>query len=539
MCEYNKDIITLTDRLVCDLKCLTDGTFYPLTNFMSEKQYVNVVNHMKLPNGNYWPIPIVLPLKIDIEIISSDIIYLKDNYNIKLASLTNIETFKPNLETECLNVYGTLDTNHPYVKLIKSWGENVIYITGHLTLLFDLEFHPLFINFREFRKTPFQTKEYFSKHDWTTIVGFQTRNPMHKCHIELTKICMNKIGNCNLLIQPIVGITQTKDINYSIRVKCYKHILKEYPPNKVLLSLLPLSMRMAGPKEAVWHALIRKNYGCTHFIIGRDHAGPSVLDSNGNKFYESYEAQQLTQQINLGIEIITSPMIIYDDYTKTYITEDNINTKTIPKYISGTELRNKLSQNKPIPLWFSTKNVINELKRKRGLCIYIIGLPASGKSTLANYLYFLFQEFTYKPISILDGDIIRTHLSSELGFSKKDRSLNVRRIGYVAYEIVKHGGIAICANIAPYQDDRDFNRTLISDVGTYFEIYMDIPIKICESRDLKNLYNKAKQGIITNLTGINDPFEEPNKSEWVVSDFTQPSYIIATNIINYINSNII
>jgi sulfate adenylyltransferase len=383
-------------------------------------------------------------------------------------------------------------------------------------------------DFQEDRMTPEQTRIFFADNDWSTIIGFQTRNPMHRSHLELTKYAMKQVNNddTKLLIQPIVGVTQECDIDYYTRVKCYKLIMKEYPEGSAKLSLLPLSMRIAGPREAMWHALIRKNYGCTHFIVGRDHAGPSSKKKNGDSFYGPYDAHELLEKHTdeIGIEIVKSKMIVYVKDTQDYMPIDEVPEGMEVLNISGTEQRRMLRNSEEIPSWFTYPSIVEELRKsvvpldKRGFCIYLIGLSGSGKSTIANTLKNKLQELVDRPISILDGDIVRKNLSKGLGFSKEDRSTNVKRIGYVASEIVKHRGIAICSNIAPYEEDRLENRKLISEHGGYIEVYVNTPLETCEDRDVKGLYKLARQGVIKEFTGISDPFEKPEHSEIVLND---------------------
>ena len=346
---------------------------------------------------------------------------------------------------------------------------------------------------------------------------------MHRSHIELTLNSLKSVGeNTKLMIQPVVGVTQDCDINYHTRIRCYRKILKYYPENTTILSLLPLSMRMAGPREALWHALIRQNYGCTHFIVGRDHAGPSSKTKEGNPFYDSFGAHKLLKEHEneLTIKVVTSQFVVYVEELKEYFTMDKIPEGHKPSHISGTQLRNALVNDTEIPAWYSDPEVITELKKdtppmnKRGLCLYFTGLSGAGKSTIANALYSRLLELeNSRNITVLDGDTVRLNLSKELGFSKKDRSTNVRRIGYVASEIVKHRGICLCANIAPYKDDRDYNRKLINSYGKYIEVFVNTPLQTCENRDVKGLYQLARQNIIKEFTGISDPYEEPENAE--------------------------
>lgn len=447
-------------------------------------------------------------------------ITLKDEQGFSLAILNVEDIYKPDLEKECLLAYGTNDDNHPYVKLVQE-RKNMYYIGGKIEKI-ELPRH---YDFKNLRLTPEQTKKYFKENNWTTVIGFQTRNPMHKSHFELTKYALNTIGeNAKLLLHPTVGITQDCDIEYHTRVKCYKEIIKHYDENTVLLSLLPLSMRMAGPREAVLHAIIRKNYGCTHFIVGRDHAGPSYKTKDGKSFYEPYQAQELIMSVKdkIGIEIIISPAISYVKELQTYLPTNKIQKEHTIMDISGTEQRKLLKEGKNIPEWYTFKEIsdilIRETKNKKiGRCYYFIGLSGSGKSASSCALKEKIQEKEpERTITLLDADIVRQHLSKGLGFTREDRSTNIRRIGYLASEIVKHGGICIVANMAPYEEDRKCDRNLISQYGEYIEIYVKTDINVCEERDCKGLYKLAKEGKIKNFTGIDEPFEEPMNSNFIL-----------------------
>ena len=326
--------------------------------------------------------------------------------------------------------------------------------------------------------------------------------------------------DANLLLHPVVGLTKPGDLDHYTRVRCYEHVIQRYSENSAMLALLPLAMRMAGPREALLHSIIRKNYGCTHIIIGRDHAGPGN-DSNGNPFYGSYDAQYLLSkhQDEIGIEMVRFQFMVYTPNDKSYKTLEDVKSDESYKTISGTELRKILDSGDEIPQWFSYPEVANELKKsrpplnKRGFTLFFTGLSGSGKSTIANGLLIKFLENGNRPVTLLDGDIVRTHLSSELGFSKKHRSLNVQRIGFVASEITKNGGIAICAPIAPYRHDRRINRELISRVGSFIEIYINTSLDKCEERDSKGLYKLAREGKIKEFTGISDPYEVPESPE--------------------------
>ena len=529
--------ITLNKKQLCDFELLVNGGFAPLKGFMNEYDYTSVVNHMRLHDGQLWAMPITLCIneEQEQELKHSNYVVLKHETGLPLGIMDirdHKSIYKSDISEECVNVYGANDTNHPYVKILYQYKENgFIYNIGGPIVDFKLPPH---YDFQEHRFTPAETKEYFNKKGWTKIVGFQTRNPMHRSHYELTKYAMEIGGkDCKLLLHPVVGITQDCDIDYHTRVKCYVELMDYYEKDSALLSLLPLSMRMAGPREAVWHAQIRKNYGCTHFVVGRDHAGPSYKKANGNDFYGPYDAQDLLMKHTkeIGIEVITSKLIVYalpkeekDEMKGKYLPIDQVNKETHDvKTISGTQQRDMLSKGEPIPTWFSFPKVIKILEstfrenNKKGFCLYFVGLSGCGKSTIANFMISKLQELTTRTITFLDGDIVRLHLSKGLGFSEKDRSINIQRIGYVASEVVKHGGVTIAANIAPFERDRNINRDKISANGEYIEVFVKTPLEICEQRDVKGLYKLARKGVIKEFTGISSPFEEPKNCELVIN----------------------
>ena len=537
--------LTLEDRYLCDLDMLLLGGFSPLEGFLCEDDYVSVVEKCRLANGTLWSMPIVLPVSLsDHERLKgADNVLLKDKTGLPIAVLeVGASKYKPDLLKECLNVYGTDDTNHPYVKIVMDLGD-CYYYGGRVIKIRDVVHY----DFVENRLSAEQSRALIAKNGWKVVVGFQTRNPMHRSHFELTKFALKEAGeDAKLLLTPVVGVTQQCDVNYHVRVRCYQKLMPYYKEcGGAELVLLPLSMRMAGPREALWHAQIRKNYGCTHFIVGRDHAGPSYKKKNGQNFYGPYDAHQLLTQYKdeLGVEIILSKMIVY--INGVYKPENEISAED-SKYIlniSGTEQRRLLNDGLEIPEWFSFPEIVEELRceykhmNRRGLCLYFTGLSGSGKSTLANcVMQKIMESEKHRNISILDADIIRTHLSKGLGFSREDRSSNVRRIGYVTSEIVKHNGIAIVANIAPYTSDRAANRELISsDGGNYVEIYVKTSLEVCEKRDVKGLYKLAREGKIKEFTGISDPYEEPESAEIVVDGGDDLSLIVG-KIVGWLRS---
>jgi len=526
----NQTHLILTDRQLCDLEMIMSKAFYPLDGFIGEDDYYSVLDNMRLVNGSLWPIPIILDIskQFSKQVSINHKIILKDKEGFSLAEMKISDIWEPNKKIEAEKVYGTLDESHPGVDYLLNQTDS-IYIGGSIKCIESIHHY----DYQDLRHSPEVLKDKFNKLGWDKVIAFQTRNPLHKAHVEMTLRAINDF-NAKLLIHPVVGMTKPGDVDYYTRVRCYNHILKKYPNNSALLSLIPLAMRMAGPKEALWHAIIRKNYGCTHIIIGRDHAGPGN-DNNGNPFYGSYDAQDIIERYEdeIKIKMIPFKFLVYLPETKTYCPVDEVPKGINYETVSGSELRKYLSEGKEIPEWFTYSEVANELrkstpsKKNRGFTIFFTGLSGSGKSTLANGLLIKLLENGTRPVSLLDGDIVRTHLSSELGFSKEHRSINVRRIGYVASEITKNRGIAICAPIAPYRIDRKFNRGLISSLGGYIEIHVSTSLEKCEERDVKGLYKLAREGSLKEFTGISDPYEKPNNPEMVIdSSDTAPEELV-------------
>lgn len=525
--------LTLTQRQFCDLELLLNEGFAPLTTFMNQKDYERVVNEMRLADGTLWPMPIVLDVQEkNIEKVKeASQIALRDQEGFVLALLTVDEIWQPNKLVEVEKVYGTTNPEHPGVHYVLNQTGDY-YVTGKLTKVQD----PQHFDFVSLRRTPQELKSYFREKGYDKIVAFQTRNPMHRAHLELTRRAAASVG-AHLLLHPSVGMTKPGDVDHFTRVKCYQKLIKYFPEGSVTLSLLPLAMRMGGPREALWHAIIRKNYGATHFIVGRDHAGPGK-DGQGRDFYEPYAAQELVTAYakELGLEILLFKEVVYVKDDDNYQPVDEIPEGKKILSISGTQLRKLLNEGADIPEWFSFPEVVEELKKvyppraKQGFTIFFTGLSGSGKSTIAKGLAIKLMELQSRPLTILDGDIIRLHLTSELGFSKEHRALNVRRVGFVASEITKNHGIAICALIAPYAVDRKYARDLISQYGNFIEVHVSTPIDACEERDTKGLYSLAREGKLEGFTGINDPYESPTNPE-IVIDTTQYSVAEAVELI--------
>lgn len=521
----------LSERQLCDIELLLNGAFSPLEGFLNQADYESVVETMRLCSGLLWPIPITLDVSEDFAggIGSGDRIALRDLEGVVIATLEVSDIWSPDKAAEAVGVFGTGDQAHPAVHYLHHIA-GPVYVGGKLRGIEP----PTHYDFKHLRDGPEELRQRFRKLGWRRVVAFQTRNPMHRAHQELT-LRAARDAEANLLIHPVVGMTKPGDIDHFTRVRCYEQLTSRYPEQTTMLSLLPLAMRMGGPREALWHAIIRKNYGCTHLIVGRDHAGPGK-DSKGEDFYGPYDAQELLQahQEELDISMVPFRMMVYAENRAQYVPVDEAGDADRVLNISGTELRRRLQEGLDIPDWFSFPDVVAELRRthpprhRQGFTVFFTGLSGSGKSTIANALMVKLMEIGGRHVSLLDGDIVRKNLSSELGFSKEDRDLNIRRIGYVASEVTKHGGIAICAPIAPYAATRRIVRDVISPVGGFVEVHVATPLEVCEERDRKGLYAKARAGIIKEFTGISDPYEAPEHPEMVI-DTTEISPDLAAH----------
>ena len=511
----------LSPRQVCDLELLMSGGFSPLQGFMNRADYEGVCHNMRLASGVLWPIPITLDVKEEFAKTltpGSSKVALRDAEGVMLAVLHVEDVWQADRKAEAQAVFGSTSAAHPGADFAIN-KSHPWYVGGRVE---GVE-APHHYDFRNLRLTPAELRAEFARLGWRKVVAFQTRNPMHRAHVELTFRAAKSV-EANLLIHPSVGLTKPGDVDYFTRVRCYQLLLPKYPQNTAKLSLLPLAMRMGGPREAIWHALIRKNHGVTHFIVGRDHAGPGK-DTDGKNFYGPYDAQELYKkhEADIGVVMVPFQMMVYLEDQDKYFPQDEVPKGARVLDISGTELRQRLNEGRDIPSWFTYPEVVHELRRsfpprhKQGVTIFFTGLSGSGKSTIANVLMTKFLEMGGRPVTILDGDLVRKNLSSELGFSKEHRDINIRRIGYVASEITKNGGIAICAPIAPYEATRKAVREMIEPHGGFILVHVSTTVEVCEQRDRKGLYAKARAGILKEFTGISDPYEVPVKAEVVIN----------------------
>ncbi len=508
--------IILNDRQICDFELLTTGIFSPLTGFMTSADYHSVLEKMRLKNGIVWPHPVCLDISEttakSLEI--GKMVTLRDPEGFLLA-LMHIEDIWPiDREKEASFVFNTNDPAHPGIHYLFNIAGDY-YIGGRIEAVST----PIHFDFKQLRLTPEEVRNIFKKFGWQRVVSFQTRHPVHRPTFEMTVNAMRQ-AKANLLLLPVVGTTKPGDFDHYTRVRCYREITRNYPPDSFVLNLLPLAMRLAGPRDAVLQSIIAKNYGCSHFIIGHDHASPGN-DSSGKPYYKSHAARTLATDLSeeIGVEIIPFKEMVYLPIEDEFRSVDQVPEGTQTIALSGTDIRNRIMEGKRIHDWSTFPEVVAEIRkaypppRRQGATIFMTGLSGSGKSTIAKVLYSRFLEIGDRPVTLLDGDIVRRNLSSELNFSKEHRDINVRRIGFVASEITKNRGIAICAPIAPYTLTRREIRETIEEYGGFIEVHVATPIEECEKRDRKGMYAKARAGIIKGFTGIDDPYEIPEKPE--------------------------
>ncbi|MCH7589381.1 MAG: bifunctional sulfate adenylyltransferase/adenylylsulfate kinase [Chloroflexi bacterium] len=508
--------LVLSDRSVCDLELLATGAFSPLDQFMGKPDYQSVLGEMRLADGHVFPIPVTLPMDPDPEIGLDEDVALRDSRNELLAVMTIEQVFDWNVAEEAYKIFGTQDLRHPLVAEMHGWGK--LNISGRLQVL-QL---PRRYDFREHRLTPAQTRSQLERLGRPDVVAFQTRNPLHRVHEELTKRAIKEL-DATLLLHPAVGMTKPGDVDHYTRVRTYKALAsKYYRQDRILLALLPLAMRLAGPREALWHAVIRRNYGANHLIVGRDHASPG-LDSSGQPFYGNYDGRELVDRFSAEVGVSTVPFreLVFIPERDEFEEISQVSSDSRAARMSGTQVREEyLNNGKELPAWFTRPEVAEILaetyppRHRQGVCIWFTGLSGSGKSTTAEVLTVLLLE-NGRQVTLLDGDVVRTHLSKGLGFSKEDRDTNVRRIGFVASQIVRHGGIVICAAVSPYRATRNEVRGMVGHEH-FAEIFVNTPLEICEARDTKGLYAEARRGNITGFTGIDDPYEPPEQAEIVL-----------------------
>ncbi len=530
----NLPAIQISERSVCDLILLATGGYSPLDRFMGRADYERVLDEMRLAGGWLFPIPITLPVEASPAIQLDREIALRNAKNELLAVMTITEIYPWDLQEAAQKVFGSTDLRHPLVAEMHRWGK--WNISGPLQVL-QL---PAQYDFQNLRLTPSQTRQRLEQFGRRNVVAFQTRNPLHRAHEELTKRAADKVDGV-LLLHPVVGLTKPGDVDHYTRVRTYKTLVaRYYDPQRILLALLPLAMRFAGPREALWHAVIRRNHGANYLIVGRDHASPGK-DSTGQPFYGPYDAQELVSKYReeLGVGMVPFQELVFLADEGRYEEASRIPAGRRTATLSGTQVREEyLNRGKPLPEWFTRPEVAEILaetyppRHRQGVCIWFTGLSGAGKSTTAEVLTVLLLE-KGRQVTLLDGDVVRTHLSKGLGFSKEDRDTNIRRIGFVAAEIVRHGGVVIAAAVSPYRATRNDVRNMVG-ADQFVEVFVDTPLAVCEQRDVKGMYAKARRGEIREFTGIDDPYEAPLNPEITLDTVSNTAEQNARKILDYL-----
>jgi sulfate adenylyltransferase len=529
--------IQISPRSLCDLELLATGAFSPLDRFMGHEDYKRVVDEMRLADGTFYPIPVTLPIEPTGDVGLGKEIALRSPTNQLLGVMTVEEIFPWEYEREARSVTGTLDTRHPLVSEMTRWSK--WYASGPIRVL-EL---PLHHDFLQLRRTPLEVRRSLEELGYSDVVAFQTRNPMHRSHEELTKRAMEKIHGA-LLVHPTVGVTRLEDIDYFTRVRSIQALVANYyDPKRTLLSIFPLAMRMAGPREALWHMIIRRNFGASHFIIGRDHASPGK-DSKGQNFYDPLGAHELARrhQQDIGVQPLTFPEFVFLPDENRYESSEAVPREAKTQTISGTQVRDEyLRKGRALPAWFTRPEVAQILmhahppRERQGFCVWFTGLPSAGKSTIASILASKLNEYGRR-VTMLDGDVVRTHLSKGLGFSHEDRETNVLRIGFVASEIVRHEGVTLCAAVSPYRAARDQVRSRF-EAGKFIEVWVNTPVDVCADRDVKGLYAQAKAGKVKGFTGIDDPYEAPIRPEIEIDTVKSTPDEAAQRILDYLEQS--
>ena len=526
--------VRLSDMAVCDLELLATGAFSPLDRFMGRDDYTSVVQDMRLSDGTLFPIPVTLPVERESAPSLDSRVALRDSRNNLLAVMEVEEIYDWDYQDTASHVFGTLDMRHPLVSRMDGWGR--LNLSGRISVI-ALPSHR---DFRSLRLTPLQARRALQALGRERVVAFQTRNPLHRAHEEMTRRAVQTIDG-TLLLHPVVGPTRAGDIDHYTRVRTYKALVRNhYDPCSTLLSLLPLAMRMAGPREALWHAIIRRNFGASHMIVGRDHAGPGE-DSAGRPFYGPDDARALLEEYSdeIGVVPVSFGEFVYVPSAGRYEEISHVPPGTKTLSLSGTQVRRDyLDSGKPLPKWFTRPEVADilaegyEPRRRQGVCVWFTGLSGAGKSTTAEALTSMLME-RGRRVTLLDGDVVRTNLSRGLGFSRGDRDANILRIGYVASEIVRHGGVAVCAAISPYRAVRESVRSMVG-AGNFIEVFVDTPIEVCEQRDSKGMYARARAGEIKGFTGIDDPYEAPLSPEIALDTILYSAERNASRIVDHL-----
>jgi len=514
----NMPSLFLRPEELCDLELLLNRGLFPLQGYMCRQDYERVLQDMHLAEGVFWPLPVTLAVNPEMaaKLEPGSQVSLCDPEGFMLAVLLVEEMWQPDVEAEAEMVYGTRDPlRHPSAARVLA-RKGCFYLGGRV----EGVHMPQHYDFVHLRRRPSQLHQDFSERGWNRVMGFQASTPLHRMHREMLLTSAVESG-AKLLISPLIGPTFATDVSHFTLVRCFEHFMSHLPRNAGMLHLTPMRRRGAGPRGALMHAIINRNYGCSHFMVHEHHDDPL---SDSEPFYPKHAALEAVQERQEELDIVPElvrPRVYVPDFNM-FVLPEELKEGMQAVNISHMQLCRHLDGGREVPEWFSFPEIIEELckamppRSQQGFTLFLTGLSGAGKSTLAKVLYVKLLELQDRPVTLLDGDIVRHNLSSELTFSREHRHLNVRRIGFVASEITKNRGIAICAPIAPYEESRQEARAMISRYGGFVEVYMSTPLETCEKRDRKGLYAKAKAGVIKGVTGVDDPYEPPSSPEITV-----------------------
>jgi sulfate adenylyltransferase len=520
--------LPLDAREQADLELIAIGAASPLTGFLGKADYDSVLERLRLADGTVWPLPFTLAVADDIDVKVGEERALVDASGRTWGTIQVTEIFTRDPKAESRAVYGTDDPAHPGVAYLLARPTRLV--AGPVRVL-PL---PADLPFAQYRFTPRQLRERIASLGWKRVAGFQTRNPIHRAHEHLTKLALEVSDG--LVIHPLVGETKQDDVPAAVRFKAYEALVaKYYPKDRTVLAAFPAAMRYAGPREALFHAIARKNYGITQLIVGRDHAGVG-------KYYEPLAAQRIFDRFEpneIGVTPLRLDPTFYCRACGTLASSKSCPHDASSRLeLSGSKVREILRSGGHLPEEFTRPEVAEVLRaayieasgvlaseagnaspagvpavaKDRGFILWFTGLSGAGKSTLAEALRPRLEKT--RRVEILDGDEVRTHLSKGLGFSKEDRDINIRRIGFVARLLARNGVVAIGAAISPYAAVRDELRAAAEKDGVAFiEVHAHATIDALAARDVKGLYKKALAGEIGNFTGVSDPYEPPANPE--------------------------
>jgi sulfate adenylyltransferase len=515
----NLPSLDLSWKQICELELLLNGALSPLTGYMNQAERHSVLSGMKLPDGLFWPRPVMLVVseKAAQNLAAGQTVALRDSEGVMPAILHISEVWPADPEAEMALAEAS---GVPLARTQAEAGQ--FYVGGRLEGVTLPPRH----DFLNLRLTPAEMREQFARLGWRKVMAYQPSQALHRPQYEfLLRTAMQQ--EANLLIHAVAGSDPVLESGHFALVRACQALMPRLPASTSMLALNPMTPWAAGPRKTLLKAIMARNYGCSQLVTG----GETVLESLHKESSQrrgqdtpnlSSDTVYAVAKESLGVTLLPFPRMVYVEDRDEWLPEETVPADTRSESMSGAELTRRLMQNIKVPEWFSFPEVLDEMRKaypprkQQGFTVFFTGLSGSGKSTIARALTVRLMEMGGRRVSLLDGDIVRTHLSSELGFSKAHRDINIRRIGFVASEITKHGGTAICAPIAPYQATRRAVRSMIEEWGGFLEIHVSTSVEVCEGRDRKGLYAKARAGLIPEFTGVSDPYEIPENAELTI-----------------------